>query len=172
MKVKPERKPDIEQKGKLEVEKLARDINGGTLKVGEKLEYTVKAKNNVQNSILKSVKITDKLPEGVEYVPNTIKIDGKEQTDVEDDDQAHIKDGTIVAHFGDLKGEEEKAITFEVVIKQEMANKKIKNIAVVESISVPDSEKPEVETSVDPLYGQLDSKKEVTGGVDGKVPRR
>ena len=77
MKVKPERKPDIEQKGKLEVEKLARDINGGTLKVGEKLEYTVKAKNNVQNSILQSVKITDKLPEGVEYVPNTIKIDGK-----------------------------------------------------------------------------------------------
>lgn len=169
VKVKPERKPDIDQKGKLEVEKLARDINGGTLKVGEKLEYTVKAKNSVQNSILQSVKITDKLPEGVEYVPNTIKIDGKEQTDVEDDDQAHIKDGTIFAHFGDLKGEEEKVITFEVVIKQEMANKKIKNIAVVESISVPDSEKPEVETSVDPLYGQLDSKKEVTGGVDGKV---
>ncbi|AIW85909.1 fimbrial isopeptide formation D2 domain protein [Bacillus mycoides] len=169
VKVKPERNRDIEQKGKLAVEKLARDINGGTLKVGEKLEYTVKAKNSVQNSILKSVKITDKLPEGVEYVPNTIKIDGKEQTDVEDDDQAHIKDGTIFAHFGDLKSEEEKVITFEVVIKQEMANKKIKNIAVVESISVPDQEKPEVETLVDWLYGQLESKKEVTGGVDGKV---
>ncbi|MGE6589987.1 isopeptide-forming domain-containing fimbrial protein [Bacillus mycoides] len=169
VKVKPERKSDIDQNGKLEVEKLARDINGGTLKVGEKLEYTVKAKNSVQNSILKSVKITDKLPEGVEYVSNTIKIDGKEQTDVEDDDQAHIKDGTIFAHFGDLKSEEEKVITFEVVIKQEVANKKIKNIAVVESISVPDQEKPEVETLVDRLYGQLESKKEVTGGVDGKV---
>lgn len=167
VKVKPE--PDIVRQGDLEVEKLARDVNGETLKVGEKLEYTVKAKNIVQNSILKSVKVTDKLPEGVEYVPNTIKIDGKEQTDAEDEDAAHIKDGTIFAHFGDLKGEEEKVVTFEVVIKPEMANKKIKNTAIVDSVSVPDVKKPEVETSVDPLYGQLDSKKEVTGGVDGKV---
>ncbi|MCU5375746.1 isopeptide-forming domain-containing fimbrial protein [Bacillus cereus] len=167
VKVKPAL--DIATQGDLEVEKLARDVNGGTLKVGEKLEYTVKAKNIVQNSILKSVKVTDKLPEGVEYVPNTIKIDGKEQTDAEDGDAAHIKDGTIFAHFGDLKGEEEKVVTFEVVIKPEMANKKIKNTAIVDSVSVPDVKKPEVETSVDPLYGQLDSKKEVTGGVDGKV---
>ena len=78
------------------------------------------------DSILKAVKITDNLPEGVEYVPNTLKINGKEQTDVEDEDYAHIKDGTIYAHFGDLKGEEEKAITFEVVVKPELANKKIK----------------------------------------------
>lgn len=167
VKVKPAL--DIATQGELEVEKLARDVNGGTLKVGEKLEYTVKAKNIVQNSILKSVKVTDKIPEGVEYVPNTIKIDGKEQTDAEDGDAAHIKDGTIFAHFGDLKGEEEKVVTFEVVIKPEMANKKIKNTAIVDSVSVPDVKKPEVETSVDPLYGQLDSKKEVTGGVDGKV---
>ena len=111
------------------------------------------------DSILKAVKITDNLPEGVEYVPNTLKINGKEQTDVEDEDYAHIKDGTIYAHFGDLKGEEEKAITFEVVVKPELANKKIKNIAIVETDSSKDKEKPEVETPVDPLSGQLESKK-------------
>ncbi|GAB6418209.1 hypothetical protein bcgnr5372_15970 [Bacillus luti] len=158
-----------EKKGKLETVKLAKVINGETLKIGDKLEYTIKAKNSVNDSILKSVTVTDPLPEGVEYVPNTLRIDGKEQTDAEDDDNAHIKDGTIYANLGDLNGDEERAISFEVVVKPEMANKKIKNSAVVESISVPEKEKSEVETSVNPLYGQLDTKKEVTGGVDGKV---
>lgn len=119
--------------------------------------------------LLKSVKLTDKLPEGVEYVPNTLKINGKEQTDVEDEDHVHIKDGTIYAHFGDLKGEEEKAITFEVVVKPEMANKKIKNIATVETDSSKDKEKPEVETPVDPLSGQLESKKEIIGIKQEKI---
>jgi len=148
VKVLPERE---EKPGKLVATKLAKDINGGTLKVGDKLEYTIHAKNSVPDSILKAVKITDNLPEGVEYVPNTLKINGKEQTDVEDEDYAHIKDGTIYAHFGDLKGEEEKAITFEVVVKPELANKKIKNIAIVETDSSKDKEKPEVETPVDPF---------------------
>ncbi|HDR7634999.1 TPA: isopeptide-forming domain-containing fimbrial protein [Bacillus mycoides] len=154
--------PELEEKhGKLVATKLAKDINGGTLKVGDKLEYTIHTKNSVPDSLLKSVKITDKLSEGVEYVPNTLKINGKEQTDVEDEDHAHIKDGTIYAHFGDLKGEEEKAITFEIVVKPEMANKKVKNIAIVETDSSADKEKPEVETPVDPLSGQLESKKEI-----------
>ena len=156
VKVLPERE---EKPGKLVAAKLAKDINGGTLKVGDKLEYTIHAKIVCQ-ILLKSVKITDKLPEGVEYIPNTLKINGKEQTDVEDEDQAHIKDGTIYAHLGDLKGEEEKAITFEVVVKPEMANKKIKNIAIVETDSSKDKEKPEVETPVDPLSGQLESKRD------------
>ncbi|WP_412678152.1 isopeptide-forming domain-containing fimbrial protein [Bacillus tropicus] len=160
VKVLPERE---EKPGKLVANKLAKDINGGTLKVGDKLEYTIHTKNSVPDSLLKSVKITDKLPEGVEYVPNTLKINGKEQTDVEDEDHAHIKDGTIYAHLGDLKGEEEKAITFEVVVKPEMANKKIKNIAIVETDSSKDKEKPEVETPVDSLSGQLESKKEIIG---------
>lgn len=90
VKVLPERE---EKPGKLVATKLAKDINGGTLKVGDKLEYTIHAKNSVPDSILKAVKITDNLPEGVEYVPNTLKINGKEQTDVEDEDYAHIKDG-------------------------------------------------------------------------------
>ncbi|WP_234013836.1 isopeptide-forming domain-containing fimbrial protein [Bacillus mycoides] len=158
VKVLPKRE---EKHGKLVATKLAKDINGGTLKVGDKLEYTIHTKNSVPDSILKSVEITDKLPEGVEYVPNTLKINGKEQTDVEDEDYAHIKDGTIYAHFGDLKGEEEKAITFEIVVKLEMANKKVKNIAIVETDSSTDKEKPEVETPVDPLSGQLETKKEI-----------
>ncbi len=94
----------------LEAEKLAKNVNGGTLNVGDKLEYTIKAKNSVTDSILKAVNITDKLPEGVEYVPIQLKINGKKQTDAEDDDYAHIKDGTIYANIGDLKGDEEKAI--------------------------------------------------------------
>ncbi|WP_255294508.1 isopeptide-forming domain-containing fimbrial protein [Bacillus cereus] len=155
-------KPDLDvKKGELTAVKLAKDVNGGTLKVGDKLEYTIKAKNSVNDSILQSVKVTDKLPEGVEYVPNTLKIDGKEQTDAEDDDSAHIKDGIIYANIGDLNGNEEKAITFEVVVKPEMANKRIKNSAVVESISVPEQKKPEVVTLVDRMYGQLESKKEI-----------
>ncbi|HHT7239454.1 TPA: isopeptide-forming domain-containing fimbrial protein [Bacillus cereus] len=162
-------KPELKRKGKLQTEKLAKDINGGTLKVGDKLEYTIIAKNSVQDSILKSVKITDQLPEGVEYVPNTLKVNGKDQTDEEGDDSAHIKEKNIYAYIGDLKGNEEKTITFEVVVNLEMVNKKIKNVAVVETPSLPEKEMPEVEVVVDPLYGQLESDKEVVGVVDGKV---
>ncbi len=55
-----------------------------------------------------------------------------------------------------LKVMKKKQFTFEVVVKPEMANKKIKNRAVVRSIVRKDKEKPEVETSVNPLYGQLE----------------
>lgn len=162
-------KPEVEKIGNLQAVKLANDINGGTLKVGDTVEYTIKAKNSIPDSILKSVKITDKLPEGVEYVPNTLKINGFEQTDEENDDRAFVKDRTIYANISDLKGEEERFITFEVVVKSEMANKNIKNIAVVETDSLEEKVNVEVESSVDPLVGQLEAKKEVTGVVDGKV---
>ena len=46
---------------------------------------------------------------------NTLKINGKEQTDVEDEDYAHIKDGTIYAHFGDLKGEKRKQLRLKLL---------------------------------------------------------
>ena len=48
VKVLPERE---EKPGKLVAAKLAKDINGGTLKVGDKLEYTIHAKNSVPDSL-------------------------------------------------------------------------------------------------------------------------
>nr|WP_270606251.1 isopeptide-forming domain-containing fimbrial protein [Bacillus mobilis] len=162
-------KTALEKIGNLQAIKLANDINGGTLKVGDKVEYTIKAKNSIPDSILKSVKIIDKLPEGVEYVPNTLKINGFEQTDEDNDDSAFVKERTISANISDLKGGEERFITFEVVVKPEMANKNIKNIAVVETDSLEEKTIVEVESSVDPLVGQLEAKKEVTGVVDEKV---
>ncbi|MCW4656303.1 isopeptide-forming domain-containing fimbrial protein [Bacillus sp. AS_5] len=153
-------KPKKENIGKLEATKLVKNLNGEKYRVGDRVEYTIKAKNIVQDSILKAVKITDKLPEGVEYIPNTLKLNGILQSDSEDG-QAYIKDDIIYANLGELNGEQEKEITFEVVIKEAAANKKIKNIAVVETTDLPDPVKPEVEIEVERIKGALIARKEV-----------
>ena len=48
-------------------------------------------RNNVASSMIKNAIIEDPLPEGVEYVPGTIRIDGKVFTDAEDGDSTIIR---------------------------------------------------------------------------------
>ena len=50
-------------------------------------------RNNVASSVINNAIIEDPLPEGVEYVPGTIRIDGKVVTDAEDGDSGHYKTG-------------------------------------------------------------------------------
>ena len=52
-------------------------------------------RNNVASSMIKNAIIEDLLPEGVEYVHGTIRIDGNMVTDAEDGDSGHYKDGKI-----------------------------------------------------------------------------
>ncbi len=58
--------------------------------------------------------IEDPLPEGVEYVPGTIRIDGKVVTDAEDGDSGHYKTGKITGKFGDIRDTEWRVVVFHV----------------------------------------------------------
>ncbi|PAE09659.1 hypothetical protein CHI02_24170, partial [Niallia circulans] len=75
--------------------------------------------------------IKDKLPEGLEYVPGTLKVDGVAVSDDEDDDAGHYVDGTFTGQFGDIQDTDVHKIEFEAKVLAGQAGKDIKNIATV-----------------------------------------
>ena len=88
-------------------------------------------RNNVASSMIKNAIIEDPLPEGVEYVPGTIRIDGKVFTDAEDGDSGHYKTGKITGKFGDIRDTEWHTVVFHVKVKTNQAGKEIVNKAKV-----------------------------------------
>ncbi|SHE14095.1 Uncharacterized protein conserved in bacteria [Chlamydia abortus] len=127
--------------------------------VGDTLTYTIEARNSVENSFIKNLAISDTIPEGLEYVPGTLTVDGQAVTDTEDDDAGHSVNGVIAAQFGDVTDTEWHAVAFQVVVGEGQASKDIVNIATVsgDNISVPD--KPEHEVIIYPRAPVLESKK-------------
>lgn len=77
------------------------DVNGGTLKPGDILRYTISYSNG-GNDASQNTKIIDSLPYNLSYVPGTLKIDGVAKTDGLGDDQAYYDPVTrkIIFHVG------------------------------------------------------------------------
>jgi uncharacterized repeat protein (TIGR01451 family)/MYXO-CTERM domain-containing protein len=78
-------------------QKAAVDVNGGTLLPGEVVEYTIVATNTGNDTSINTV-LTDPLPIGVTYVPDTISITAGAnmgaKTDMTADDQCEYDPGT------------------------------------------------------------------------------
>ncbi len=77
------------------------DVNGGTLKPGDILRYTITYANE-GNDASQNTKIIDSLPYNLSYVPGTLKINGVAKTDILGDDQAYYDPVTrkIIFHVG------------------------------------------------------------------------
>ncbi len=58
---------------KLEAKKM---VNNETPKLGEEVEYRISFKNTVEHGKLTEVKIEDDLPNGLEYVKDSVKAEG------------------------------------------------------------------------------------------------
>ena len=72
----------IARNPEIESAKEVKNVQGKSkYEVGDTIEYTVKMRNKIENSIAKRIVIEDSLPNGVDYVPGTIKVDGKGVTD-------------------------------------------------------------------------------------------
>lgn len=69
-------------------DKTATDINGGSLVPGDSLRYQINY-NNVGNDASINTIITDNIPAGTTYLPNSLKINGVAKTDATGDDQAN-----------------------------------------------------------------------------------
>ena len=76
---------------------------GKKYEVKDTIEYTIKVRNTVKDSIIKNALVEDELPEGVEYVPGTIRVDGKTVTDAEDTDSGHYKAGKVIGNSETFK---------------------------------------------------------------------
>ncbi len=137
--------------GKLEANKVA---DKKQVKVGEKLTYTIAAKNVVPESKLSKVIITDELPESLDLVEGSllVKVNGQEfkinQEDIE------INGNHIKVTFRNVIGNQEIEISFQATVN-EKAKDSVLNTALVEGVDEEPTRPvepvtPEVEVPVVP----------------------
>lgn len=78
----------------------------------------------MENGLIKDMRLMDKLPEGVEYVAGSMKLNGKLLTDAIDEDEGSYEDNTIKVNFGDVLDTEERTVTFKVKVTQDALKRK------------------------------------------------
>ncbi|KAB2403163.1 isopeptide-forming domain-containing fimbrial protein, partial [Bacillus cereus] len=125
---------------KVESKKTAKNLQDKNIEVGDEIEYTIQMRNTVSDSIVKNAVIEDQLPEGLEYVPGTLQVDGKAVTDVEGDDNGHYIQGKVTGKLGDIIDVEWHSVTFHAKVKADQAGKSIQNKATVTGDGVPPQE--------------------------------
>ncbi|GIP35800.1 isopeptide-forming domain-containing fimbrial protein [Paenibacillus sp. J2TS4] len=163
-------KPVLESKKTATIEEKADgNTDGEHPEVGDTLLYTISTKNTISDSLVKNLIIADVIPEGLEYVEDSLKMDGVEVTDAEDDDNGHYKDGTVIGQFGDITDTDEHTITFLVTVGEGQAGKDIKNIAIVGGENMEEPDEPEEELIVYPRDPVLESKKSAKNLEEGKA---
>ncbi|HHT7189468.1 TPA: WxL domain-containing protein [Bacillus cereus] len=106
------------------------DVNGGEVKVGDTIQYTVRAKQEEVGASLKNVFIEDTLPEYLQYKEGSGKVmkmvDGNQQ---ETQLPVQVQDNKLVAQIGDIQHVEEYVLTFEVEVLRSGAGQAFTNEA-------------------------------------------
>ncbi|MFA3776372.1 isopeptide-forming domain-containing fimbrial protein [Bacillus safensis] len=147
------RDPKLESEKTSEISQKAKgNTDEKQVQAGDTLLYTIKTKNSVEDSVIKDLVIADKLPEGLEYVEGSLKVDGQAATDAKDDDNGDYTKGTVTGQFGDIKDTDWHTVTFKVKVAKGSEGKTIQNIAVVSGENVDDPDNPENSTTVEPPH--------------------
>ncbi|QUF65401.1 isopeptide-forming domain-containing fimbrial protein [Bacillus atrophaeus] len=172
------RKPDVESKKTASLqEKAEGNKDEKHPEVGDTLLYTIETRNTVEDSLLKNLVISDKLPEGLEYVSGSLKVDNKAVSDAQDDDKGDMTEGKVSGQFGDVTDVEWHTVTFEAKVKAGQAGETIKNTASITGSNVDTPDKPNNEVEVYPRNPVLESKKtssiqaKADGNKDKKQPQ-
>ncbi|HHB2014041.1 TPA: isopeptide-forming domain-containing fimbrial protein, partial [Bacillus cereus] len=103
--------------------KAEKEVSNKEPKLGEEVEYRISFKNTVENGKLAEVKIEDQLPDGLEYVKDSVKAKGAIEVKVEN--------GKLTAKYENIIDTKERNITFKVKVK-EKAGEEIVNRAIVD----------------------------------------
>ncbi len=126
----------------LEATKSVVDVNGGDVEPGDVLDVRVEVDNTGVDAAL-GVVITDVIPTNTTYVPDSIQIDGVDQTDALDLDQAEVIGSLGLATFrvgagadaldgGELAVDASTAITFQVEVAGDVPNSaEVVNTAII-----------------------------------------
>lgn len=154
----------------LESEKFAVNLEPGknTFEVGDTVAYKIQTRNLVNGSLISDLKITDTLPEGLKYVPGSLKVNGSPVTDAEGDDSGHFVTGAVYGGFGDVQDMEWRTLEFNAVIQSGQAGKNIRNIAVVSGDGIQVPSMPEEEIKVYPRKPIIASEKSAVNLEAGK----
>ncbi|MFB5682504.1 isopeptide-forming domain-containing fimbrial protein [Paenibacillus terreus] len=143
----------------LESEKSAKDVNGGSIEVGDTIEYTIRSRNTISNSSVTNMVISDDLPEELEYVPGTLKVDGVSVTDSNDSDKGKYVDGKVTGSFGTVTDNNWHTVVFEAKIVKGDKGDKIKNVGEVNGDNVKTPDKPSEEITIKDPTPVLESEK-------------
>ncbi|PFB50396.1 cell surface protein [Bacillus thuringiensis] len=137
--------------------KAMKTVNNETPKLGEEVEYRISFKNTVEDGKLAEVKIEDTLPEGLEYVENSVKAEGSKPDPVE----LKVENGKVMAKYPEITDTEERSITFKVKVKDEVkVGKKIVNKAIIDDTK-NEPETPTAEITPQHKDGKVEAKKTV-----------
>ncbi|ASZ68638.1 isopeptide-forming domain-containing fimbrial protein [Bacillus cereus] len=137
--------------------KAKKTVNNETPKLGEEVEYRISFKNTVEDGKLAEVKIEDTLPEGLEYVENSVKAEGSKPDPVE----LKVENGKVMAKYPEITDTEERSITFKVKVKDEVkVGKKIVNKAIIDDTK-NEPETPTAEINPQHKDGKVEAKKTV-----------
>lgn len=81
------------------------DLNGGPVLVGDELEFTISS-TNTGNDAAVDTTVTDPLPDGLDYVPGSMVVDGVAVSDAPGDDAGEVDAAsrTVIARVGDGAG--------------------------------------------------------------------
>ncbi|PFR39724.1 cell surface protein, partial [Bacillus cereus] len=141
--------------GKLEAKKI---VNNETPKLGEEVEYRISFKNTVEHGKLTEVKIEDDLPNGLEYVKDSLKVEGDKPAPVELKEEA----GKVSAKYENITDMKERSIIFKVKVKDSVeVDKAIVNKAIVDDTKNP-PERPEVDITPQHKDGKFKANKKVS----------
>ncbi|EMI3507224.1 DUF11 domain-containing protein, partial [Bacillus cereus] len=138
--------------GKIEAKKM---VNNETPKLGEEVEYRISFKNTVEHGKLTEVKIEDDLPNGLEYVKDSVKAEGSKPDPVE----LKFENGKVMAKYPEITDTKERSITFKVKVKGKVSDS-IVNEAIVSDTKHP-PETPTAEIIPQHKDGKVKAKKTV-----------
>ncbi|EEM81158.1 Cell surface protein [Bacillus thuringiensis serovar huazhongensis BGSC 4BD1] len=143
--------------------KAKKSVNNETPKLGEEVEYRISMKNTVKNGKLTDVTIEDTLPEGLEYVENSLKAEGAGTDSVE----LKFENGKVIAKYPEIMDTEERSIIFKVKVKEEVkVGKKIINKATID-----DSQNKPVNPTAEIIPQYQDGKLEAKKTVNNETPK-
>ncbi|MGH1047741.1 isopeptide-forming domain-containing fimbrial protein [Bacillus mycoides] len=83
-----------------------KNLQNKNTEIGDELEYTIRTRNTLLASHVKNLTIVDTLPEGFEYVPGTLQVDGQTLTDTVDTDKGEFEARKAIGKFGDVTNTE------------------------------------------------------------------
>ncbi|WP_181000325.1 isopeptide-forming domain-containing fimbrial protein [Bacillus halotolerans] len=154
------RKPDVESKKTASLQAKAEgNKDEKHPEVGDTLLYTIETRNTIEDSLLKDLVISDELPDGLEYVSGSLKVDGTAVSDAQDDDKGDMTDGKVSGQIGDVTDTEWHTVTFEAKVKAGQAGETIQNMASITGSNMETPDKPKNEVEVYPRNPVLESKK-------------
>ncbi|WP_409021912.1 isopeptide-forming domain-containing fimbrial protein [Dellaglioa sp. P0083] len=128
------------------------NINGKEVSVGDTIHFNIKVKNTVDNSIISSVVVKDNLIKAFAYKAGTLTVtdvNGNKKTAAD----TNFNGQNLKINVGDLKGQEEVTVGFDVTITAD-ADGNMKNVALVSGTTpggeIPEEPTPETDNTTHP----------------------